>query len=397
MPRRSRINWPLNIGIVCFFGAMAIYIAWPMIGFFMGWEVAETDSFGLPPDPGAIARDRAMTLLAGSWFFVLGASIGSFLNVVAYRMPMGLTFVSKPSRCPFCETPILAQHNVPILGWLTLRGRCNACRLPISSRYIFVEIAVGTLFLTLFLAEIASGGQSLPIREPNSRTGVMWNLFTPQYDLIGIYAYHAFLLAILATVSLMKLDRFRVPRRFAFFTLAMGVALRWVWPELSVLPMPDWLADSLSSWLETLPLLDRFVRVLLDLAIGGVLGWIVQLAIAFAAGRRLSPSRDVSMFVVSLIAVYCGWQAVVPVLLIASFVQLLFTLFGRASGGDASWLWGMAYLAGAWLTLCFWRQLPSVWFPGAETPLQYQLVAIALGLAAVAIAAAIQPARTREL
>ena len=83
-----------------------------------------------------------VAILAG----VLGLVIGSFLNVVVHRVPRGESVVSPPSACPRCGTPIRNRHNVPVLGWLVLRGRCYDCRLPISPRYPVVEAATGLLF-----------------------------------------------------------------------------------------------------------------------------------------------------------------------------------------------------------------------------------------------------------
>jgi leader peptidase (prepilin peptidase) / N-methyltransferase len=77
---------------------------------------------------------------------VLGLAIGSFLNVVIYRVPAGESVVSPPSRCPNCGSEIHNRHNVPVLGWLVLRGKCFACKEPISPRYPVVEAATGLLF-----------------------------------------------------------------------------------------------------------------------------------------------------------------------------------------------------------------------------------------------------------
>jgi len=71
---------------------------------------------------------------------VLGLLVGSFLNVCIYRLPNDLSVVSPPSRCPSCETPLRWYHNVPVLGWVALRGRCGFCRAPIHWRYPLVEI-----------------------------------------------------------------------------------------------------------------------------------------------------------------------------------------------------------------------------------------------------------------
>jgi leader peptidase (prepilin peptidase)/N-methyltransferase len=82
---------------------------------------------------------------------VLGLAIGSFLNVVIYRVPRGESIVRPGSRCPACQTPIGSADNVPVLSWLVLRGRCRACRAPISGRYPLVELATGVLFATAAL------------------------------------------------------------------------------------------------------------------------------------------------------------------------------------------------------------------------------------------------------
>lgn len=76
---------------------------------------------------------------------LLGLAIGSFLNVVAHRVPAG-TSLLRESRCPGCGTAIAWRHNVPVLGWLVLRGRCASCRTAIPARYPLVEAATGLAF-----------------------------------------------------------------------------------------------------------------------------------------------------------------------------------------------------------------------------------------------------------
>jgi leader peptidase (prepilin peptidase) / N-methyltransferase len=82
--------------------------------------------------------------------FVFGAAIGSFLNVVIYRLPAGLSILYPPSRCPQCLNPLKQYDNVPVLGWLWLGGRCRFCKNPISARYPLVEAATGILFVLTF-------------------------------------------------------------------------------------------------------------------------------------------------------------------------------------------------------------------------------------------------------
>ena len=80
---------------------------------------------------------------------LLGLAVGSFLNVLIYRVPAGLSVLAPASHCPHCEHPVRPRHNVPVLGWLVLRGRCADCRSPISPRYPVVELVTCGLFLAL--------------------------------------------------------------------------------------------------------------------------------------------------------------------------------------------------------------------------------------------------------
>jgi len=83
---------------------------------------------------------------------LLGAAVGSFLNVVAYRLPRGESLISPGSRCPSCDTPIGPWDNVPVLSWLLLRGRCRSCGEGISSRYPLVEALTAAVFVAVALA-----------------------------------------------------------------------------------------------------------------------------------------------------------------------------------------------------------------------------------------------------
>ena len=83
--------------------------------------------------------------------FAIGSCIGSFLNVVIYRMPLGLS-VNDPKRsfCPNCKSEIPMRRNIPLVSWLSLRGKCADCKAPISSRYFYVELLTGLLFAVTF-------------------------------------------------------------------------------------------------------------------------------------------------------------------------------------------------------------------------------------------------------
>jgi leader peptidase (prepilin peptidase)/N-methyltransferase len=81
---------------------------------------------------------------------MLGLAVGSFLNVVIYRLPRHESLVRPGSHCPSCMTPIRFYDNIPVVSWLILRGKCRTCRSPISARYLLVEAITGASFVLAF-------------------------------------------------------------------------------------------------------------------------------------------------------------------------------------------------------------------------------------------------------
>jgi leader peptidase (prepilin peptidase) / N-methyltransferase len=98
----------------------------------------------VPTDPKVCTM--SLLLLA---VVVFGLAIGSFLNVVIYRVPAGQSLVAPGSHCPHCGAAVRNRHNVPVLGWLVLRGRCADCACPISARYPLVELFTAAAFVAV--------------------------------------------------------------------------------------------------------------------------------------------------------------------------------------------------------------------------------------------------------
>lgn len=98
-------------------------------------------------EPAAAARVWTVVVSA-----LVGLATGSFLNVVIYRVPEGMSVVHPPSHCPACGTELRATDNIPLLSWIVLRGRCRTCHAPISVRYPLVELGTALAFLGLALA-----------------------------------------------------------------------------------------------------------------------------------------------------------------------------------------------------------------------------------------------------
>src|SRR4029453_6684177 len=97
---------------------------------------------------GAATMNEA---IIGAAVWLVGLCIGSFLNVVIYRLPLGLS-VREPtwSFCPNCKTTLAWHDNLPVLGWILLRGGCRYCKKPISMQYPLVEAMTGLLFVLVF-------------------------------------------------------------------------------------------------------------------------------------------------------------------------------------------------------------------------------------------------------
>jgi leader peptidase (prepilin peptidase)/N-methyltransferase len=127
---------------------------------------------------------------------VLGLLVGSFLNVVIYRVPLHLSVVSPRSSCPSCHTPILERDNVPVLSWILLRGKCRTCRNPISARYPTIELSCAALF-----AGVAA------------REGFNW-------DVPALLIFVAGLLAL----SSIDLERLILPKSIVYTTLVLITA-----------------------------------------------------------------------------------------------------------------------------------------------------------------------------
>jgi leader peptidase (prepilin peptidase)/N-methyltransferase len=94
---------------------------------------------------------------------LIGATLGSFLNVVVHRLPRGESLLSPGSHCPSCSAPVKPYDNVPVLAWMWLRGRCRACRAAISPRYPLVEAATAALCVGVVLARSSAGAISLGV------------------------------------------------------------------------------------------------------------------------------------------------------------------------------------------------------------------------------------------
>ena len=148
----------------------------------------------------------------GHWIWLIpagmiGACIGSFLNVVIYRLPLGMS-VNKPSRsfCPLCKKQLSLWQNLPIVSWLCLRGKCGHCDAPIPFRYIAVEIATAALFV------------------------LVWWMFLPQ---VAVFLW--ILMALFVAITWIDAAHLIIPTNLTWGGSAVGLIACAVWPQLSSL------------------------------------------------------------------------------------------------------------------------------------------------------------------
>ncbi len=166
-------------------------------------------------------------------FLATGASIGSFLNVVIYRLPRRRALLWPPSACPNCGYKIKGKDNLPILAWIGLRGRCRQCNVSISSRYPMIEAIVAAVFVVFFYVLLLSGGQNLPVREPNIYRGIVWIILYTKWDLVTMYFFHMSIFAILLAWAMINWDRFRVPLITAVGCIVLTIVLIAIFPHLN--------------------------------------------------------------------------------------------------------------------------------------------------------------------
>lgn len=203
--------------------------------------------------------------------FVLGTVIGSFLNVCIYRIPAGISIVKPRSRCPHCETQIRWYHNIPILSWLLLKGRCAYCSVAVPVRYLLVEVLTGTLF-ALFFYRFA---------------------FHPVTPVVLL------LVAALVVITFIDLDHQIIPDVISLPGIPIGFLCSFFVP---------WV-----SWQESL----------LGIVFGG--GSLLAIALGYELLTKKEGMGLGDVKLLAMLGAFLGWTAIFPIIFIGS---LLGTLVG---------------------------------------------------------------------
>lgn len=204
-----------------------------------------------------------------------GLVVGSFLNVVIWRLPRGRSLVHPGSQCPSCGAPIGWRDNIPVLAWILLRGRCRRCRARIPARYPLVEALTGGLFV---LAALAFPGDRL--------TSAQVCLF----------------LAALVAVTFIDLDLRLIPDRIT----KPGLVVFLVLAPVSALHAPGWIAGR--------PALDAWLHALAGAGVGAGVVLAIRWLGSLALGKEAMGLGDVKLL--ALIGAVVGpWQALIALVL----------------------------------------------------------------------------------
>ncbi|MBB6428270.1 prepilin peptidase [Algisphaera agarilytica] len=206
---------------------------------------------------------------------IWGACVGSFLNVVIYRVPAGLSVISPPSRCPGCEKKLAIYDNVPVLGWLWLRGKCRYCKMKISIQYPLVEAVTGLLFFGLTYAYYFTD-----LREVFAVPGVV--------DTWPVLAVHLVLLSCMIAATMIDAKLYIIPLGITW--LITGVAVG----GLPIVVAAGWVPEDLlvvgDSYEMLIPVTDQ-----VGLAIGGTVGLIVAIVLLRLKKLPLSFAEEIPL------------------------------------------------------------------------------------------------------
>jgi leader peptidase (prepilin peptidase) / N-methyltransferase len=212
-----------------------------------------------------------------NWFWLIsvtvyGACVGSFLNVVIYRLPEGKSLVHPGSRCPSCDHALAWYDNVPVLAWLWLRAKCRYCKAPISAQYPLVEAVTGLMFAGLFAAYYM--------------TDLRWEFSDPGHGFQGtwqIYVVHALLLAGLIAATMIDARLFIIPGQIPWLLTLVALV---VLPIVVLLGSPftiDTLPSALqplASWIGAPVYLDGLVPRARPMGVWAAAGGTIGLAIS---------------------------------------------------------------------------------------------------------------------
>lgn len=316
--------------------------------------------------------------------FSLGASVGSFLNVVVGRLPMEKSILWPNSHCLTCLKRLGLWDNLPILGWLMRRGRCRYCQQPFSSRYLWVELFTGLAFAGLFYWEVLANlqGQRFFAQNPDFRAqGV------PPWQGFVFFLHHAILVSFLIAASLCDLDQRAIPLSLTTTGTLIGLvqAVLWPWPfpqATNVIPKlttgqnwafglaPGQLPQGMYPWPVWGPMPEFFTNYpwaqgLLTGLAGAFMGMFLIRVVKFLFERGLGKEAlglgDADLMMLG--GAFLGWQIIVVSFFVGAVVSLPFGVLLALRKGERALPFGPGLAMGMIITLLAWPKLATIMQP----------------------------------
>lgn len=269
--------------------------------------------------------------------------VGSFINVLVARLPYEKSVIWPASRCFACFTKVRLTDNLPLVGYLRLRGRCRACGAPFSARYLWVELGTGAAFLALFLAEVVFDRFGLP--------GVPFGAdAVPGGRALALFFYHAWLVAALIAAAVIDAEHRIIPTEITYTSVLVGAVggalMPWPWPHpaaagAAIPPDQPWIllnnigkvAVGAQPWPFWGPLFEfapagSWKLGLLNSALGALAGSLVVRAVKWlfetGLGREALGLGDADLLMMA--GAFLGWQVAVLALFVGSFAALVLKL-----------------------------------------------------------------------
>ncbi|MCP2029971.1 leader peptidase (prepilin peptidase)/N-methyltransferase [Okibacterium sp. HSC-33S16] len=247
---------------------------------------------------------------------MLGLLVGSFLNVVVYRVPNGMSVVAPPSACPGCGSGIKAYDNIPVLSWLALRGKCRTCHEPISARYPLVEIGAAVFFAAVGVWWWLASGSSLA-----SSVGLVATVL--------LLVAYLWLAGVSVALALIDIDTHKLP---------------------NVIVLPSYIVGGIL--LATASILQSDFDALIRAGIGMAVLWLAYFAMAmlYPGGMGFGDVKLAGLL--GLYLGYIGWGPLLVGAFAAFFLGGIYAIglmTARKVGRKSGIPFGPWMLAGAWI------------------------------------------------
>ena len=321
------------------------------------------------------------------FLFIIGLCIGSFLNVCIHRFPSKLrlldqlkSLTSHGSGCPRCAASIKWHDNIPLVGWILLRGKCRNCRRSISIRYPLIELLTGVLFVVVYQIEMpprnfwgpVTGAGLFDIDGPQNITTVssfpVW--------LHVRYLLHILMICCLIVATFIDFELRIIPDGCTVPMMLFSILFSTASGQTFIVPLwfqdesvaktlrsisPDWLRTVLFSWdcmpfVAEHPHIHGFLVSIAGLIVGGGIVWMVRIAGFWVLKQEAMGFGDVVLM--AMIGSVIGWQPVIAVFFLAPVLAIFAALLTWITKRDREIPYGPWLSLATLLLILFW---PLFW------------------------------------